>query len=197
MPKSEKWSKRVKMASNQKLHEIKVVLDPAKWRARWGQIWPPRSLEAEIEVATMVGPILTKICMWCSYSMGSNMGDSIYFNGVPKIGAHFMLKTEKWLIRAEGGLQSKFFIKWKLFETHQNGGLDEVRSDLRGHWRPKSRLQLYVGPILTKIFMWCSFSVTGGGSIFFIGVPKTGAHFMHKPENCFFGQKEEASKSIY
>ncbi len=41
-----------------------------------------------------------------------------------------------------GDLQSIFFIKYMLFGTPKNAGPDEVRSDLRGHLRPKSRLRL-------------------------------------------------------
>ncbi len=42
-----------------------------------------------------VGPILTKICMWCSFSTGSDIGESNFFIGVPEMGAHFMPKNEK------------------------------------------------------------------------------------------------------
>ncbi len=40
-----------------------------------------------------VGPTLAKICMWCSFSTRSDIGGSIFFIGVLKIGAHFMPKN--------------------------------------------------------------------------------------------------------
>ncbi len=75
--------------------------------------------------------------------------------------------------------------KIKVVGSPPNGGLDEVRSDLRGRLRLKWRSRLWLNQSLPKLacgahFQW---GVTWGGQIFFIGVPKMGAHFMPKNEN--------------
>ncbi len=82
------------------------------------------------------------------------------FIGVLKMGAHFVPKIENGFLAGRRPL-IKIFHKIKVVWDTQNGGPDEVRSNLQGCLRPKLRLplsMLTVGPILPKICMGCFFS---------------------------------------
>ncbi len=83
--------------------------------------------------------------------------------------------------------------KIKLFGT---GGLDELRSDLWGHWRPKSRSQLRLDQSLPKFACGAYFQWHRRIN-FFIGVPKMGAHFMPKTEKWLFWAEEGLQSKFF
>ncbi len=163
MPKSEKWPKKLRWPPIKKLHKIKVVGDPQKWGTGWGQIWPPRLHKAKIEVASFHAYHWTNPYQnlhGLLFFNGDRHGEVRFFIGVPKRGAHFMPKIKNGVPIKSPPI--KKLHKIKVVWDPPKWWPDEVRSDLQGCMRPKLRsphFMLIVGPILTKICAWCSFSM--------------------------------------